>query len=128
MRGQHTTARPIATIFLGMDAWINLTSTHRIFDHKLRGSLMCLAYFSDMLPVGFCTTEHWHTSGRLIQELIVCTVVPLCILGVAEDCWSFLNSKVMDTYININDSKNVLLLTLPMLRLLPSEDQGCKDL
>ena len=38
---------------------------------KLRGSLMCLAYFFDMITNGVCTTRHWQTSGRLVQELNV---------------------------------------------------------
>ena len=36
---------------------------------KLRGSLMCLVYCFDMLSMGVCTTTHWQTSGRLVQEL-----------------------------------------------------------
>ena len=27
-----------------------------------------------MLSMGFCTTRHWQTSDRLVQELNVCTV------------------------------------------------------
>ena len=42
---------------------------------KLRGSLMCLAYFVDMLSVGVCSTKHWQTADRLVQELNVCTVL-----------------------------------------------------
>ena len=33
-----------------------------------------LGSFFNMLSVGFCTTRHWQTSGRLVQELNVCTV------------------------------------------------------
>ena len=40
---------------------------------KLRGSLMCLTFF-DMLSMGFCTTRHWQTSGRIVQELNVPTL------------------------------------------------------
>ena len=29
----------------------------------------------NMLTMEFCTTRHWQTSGRLVQELNVCTVV-----------------------------------------------------
>ena len=29
----------------------------------------------DMLSMEFHTTRHWQTSGRLVQELDVCTVV-----------------------------------------------------
>ena len=28
----------------------------------------------DMLSIGVCTTRHWQTSGRLVQELNVCAV------------------------------------------------------
>ena len=41
---------------------------------KLRGPLMCLTYYFDMLSMGVCTTRHWQTTGRLVQELNVCTV------------------------------------------------------
>ena len=34
-------------------------------------------YF-DMLSMGFCTTRHWQTSGRLVQELNMCTVHVTC--------------------------------------------------
>ena len=42
--------------------------------HKLRGSLMYLAYVFDMFFMGVYTTRHWQTSSRLGQELNVCTV------------------------------------------------------
>ena len=42
---------------------------------KLGGSLMCLAYFIGMLSPGVCTPRHRQTSGRLVQEFNVCTVV-----------------------------------------------------
>ena len=38
----------------------------------LFGSLMCLVYSS--LSEGVCTTRHRQTSGRLVQELNVCTL------------------------------------------------------
>ena len=41
---------------------------------NLRGSLMCLVYFFDMLSMGVCTTRHWQMSGRLVQELSACSV------------------------------------------------------
>ena len=28
----------------------------------------------DMLFMGVCTTSHWQTSGRMVQELNICTV------------------------------------------------------
>ena len=42
--------------------------------HKLRGSLIYLAYFFDMLAIGLFTNRLQQTSGRLVQELNVCTV------------------------------------------------------
>ena len=41
---------------------------------KLDGSLMYLAYFIGILSTGLCTPRHRQTSGRLVQELNVCTV------------------------------------------------------
>ena len=41
---------------------------------KQRGSLMCLAYFFEMLSMGVCTTRHWQMSDRLVQELNVSIV------------------------------------------------------
>ena len=40
----------------------------------LRGSLMCLSYFIEMLSMVGCATRQWQTSGRLVQALNVCTV------------------------------------------------------
>ena len=31
--------------------------------------------FSDILSMGVCSIRHWQTSGRLVQELNVCSVV-----------------------------------------------------
>ena len=41
---------------------------------KLRGSLICLVYFFDILFMGVCTARHWQTSGRLMQEFNACIV------------------------------------------------------
>ena len=41
---------------------------------ELSVSLLCLAYFFDMLYIVVCTTRHRQTSGQLVQELDVCTV------------------------------------------------------
>ena len=77
MRGQpgHKT-RPHAwspPSVQGMGAWMT-SKLNVALIRNLRGSLMCLAYFFDMIPNGVCTTAHWQTSGRLVQELNVCTV------------------------------------------------------
>ena len=73
-RASYTTARPINSYFLGIVAWMN-SQMHVPWIRKLRGSFMYLAYFIDMLSVGVCTTKHWQTSSRLVQELSVCTVL-----------------------------------------------------
>ena len=58
---------------VGMGVW--MTSQLKVsLIRKLHGSLMCSAHDFDMLFMGVCTTEHWQTSGRLVQELNVCTV------------------------------------------------------
>ena len=59
--------------FQCINAWINLQLKVALI-HKLRGSLMWLTSFPDMLCMGVCTTRQWQTSGRLVQELNVSTV------------------------------------------------------
>ena len=77
MRGQpgrytrpHTRLPPS---FQGMDAWMT-SQLNEALIRKLRGPLMCLAYFIEMLSIGVCITRHWQVSGRLVQELYACTV------------------------------------------------------
>ena len=41
---------------------------------KLRGPSLSWTHVIDMLPMGVYTTRHCQTSGRLVQELNVCTV------------------------------------------------------
>ena len=41
---------------------------------KPRWSLVYLVYFVNMLSMCVCTTMYCQTSGRLVQELNVCTV------------------------------------------------------
>ena len=36
-----------------------------------------LGLFLEILSLGVCTTRHWQTSGRLVQESNVCTVTPI---------------------------------------------------
>ena len=53
--------------------------------HNHPGSLVCLVYHFDMLSMRVCTTRHRQTSGWLVQELNVCTVVaPLGLLLVFQ--------------------------------------------
>ena len=54
------------------------------FDSKLRWPLMCLAYFFDIQSICVYTTRHWQTSGRLVQELNVCTVAVFCEYKMGE--------------------------------------------
>ena len=58
---------------LGMDAWMS-SQMHVAMIRKLRWALVCLTYFIDMLSMGVCSTRHWQTCGRLVQELNVCSV------------------------------------------------------
>ena len=51
-----------------------LTTKSALISKIHRSCVMCLTYFFDMLDVVICTTGHWQTSGRLVQELNVCTV------------------------------------------------------
>ena len=82
-------ARPHAwspTSFLGMDAWMT-SKLNVALIRKLHGSLMRLAYFFDMKPNGVCTTGHWQKSGRLVQELNVCTVPSCyCVVAIQRVC------------------------------------------
>ena len=76
MRGPGHNTRlhaPLPHSFLGMGALIT-SQVNVTLIRKLRGSLVCLAYFFNMLSMDVCTTRHWQTYGRLVQELNVCTV------------------------------------------------------
>ena len=53
-------------------------------------TVLCAWPIFDMLSMDVCTTKHWQTSGRLVQELDVCTV---CACLVSE---FILGSSVMD--------------------------------
>ena len=59
---------------------------------KLCGSLVYLAYFSDMLSMGVCTSSYCQTFGRLVQELNVCTVPvfkPLADMGALSSMFVY---------------------------------------
>ena len=70
MRGHNTRphARLMRPTFLGMDA------TKRSFDLQATWVVDVFYLFFDMSPIGVCTIEHWHVSGRLVHELNACTV------------------------------------------------------
>ena len=71
---------------IGIVAWRNSQRNVALI-RKLRGTLMCMAYFIDMLSVGVCTTRHCQTSIRLVQELNVCTVhVPKMEIHAWQTC------------------------------------------
>ena len=70
--------------FQGMDAWMTSQLKEAVI-HKLYGSLMCLAYFFDMLSLGVCTTRDWQTTGPPVQKLNVCTVPTPSYLDMS--CW-----------------------------------------
>ena len=65
------TARPITTKFLGHGCnHISLISHHESsFDSQATWVIDVFGIFLDMLSMGICTTRHWETSGRLVQEL-----------------------------------------------------------
>ena len=72
------TERPFATPFPGPGCLGELT-TKCSFD--LQASFLfvigVLGWFFDMSSVSVCKTRHWHTSGRLVQELNAC-IVDVC--------------------------------------------------
>ena len=49
-------------------------TTERSFDSQATWVIDVLDLFHDMLSMNVCATRHWHTFGRLVQELNVCTV------------------------------------------------------
>ena len=64
------TTWPIGIQFPRLRAWV----TKQAKKAMIRGSLVCLANVFDMLYMGVCTVGNWQKSGRLVQELNVCTV------------------------------------------------------
>ena len=69
---------PIATQFSRYGCMDDLTTEPALI-WKVRGSLICLAFsFFDILDMVVCITGHWQSTGRLMQELNVLTV--LCTL------------------------------------------------
>ena len=49
-------------------------TTENTFHLQATWFIDVIVLYFDMLPIGLCTAVHWHTSGRLVQELNVCTV------------------------------------------------------
>ena len=76
MRGQpgHKNDRtPNCHQFPGRGGMEDL-ATESSFDWQATGIIAMLGLFLDMLSMVVCTTRHWQTSGRLVQELNICTV------------------------------------------------------
>ena len=75
MRGQprHNTRPHARSPPLEMDAWVSL-QLNVAFDLKAACVIDVLGIGFDMSSMGVRTTRHWQTSGRLVQELHVCTV------------------------------------------------------
>ena len=48
-------------------------TTESYFDLQATWVINVFGLLSDMLSMGVCTTRHWQASGRLVQELNVCT-------------------------------------------------------
>ena len=68
-QAKYTTIRPIATRFSGHGCMDDHTTERSFYSQAtwvfdVRG----------MLSKRICTIRHWQTSGRLVQELNVCTV------------------------------------------------------
>ena len=55
--------------FLDMDA-----CTTSQLNVALVRKLLCAWLIFDTLSISVCTTRHWQTSGKLVQEVNVCTV------------------------------------------------------
>ena len=64
-------APPIATQVSGHGYMDDLT-TERSFDSQAEWVIDVLGFFT--LSKGICTGRHWQTTGRLVQEVNVCTV------------------------------------------------------
>ena len=84
--GQHEhNTQPHARLppsFPGIDAW--MTSQAKVaLIHKATFTWVIdvLGLLHDMLSMDTCSTRHWQTSVRLVQELNVCTV-PIQTCGV----------------------------------------------
>ena len=63
----------LTSSFLGIDAWMN-SQLKLALINKATWIIYVLGLLFDMLPVGVCTTRHWQTPGRLLQELDIFTV------------------------------------------------------
>ena len=73
-RAQCTTALRIAIQFPGRGCMDDSTTERRLYS-QATWVIDLLGLIFDIFSMGAFTTRHWQTSGRLVQELNVCTAV-----------------------------------------------------
>ena len=71
-----------------------------------------LGLFFDVLSMGFYTNRHWQTSGRLVQELDVCTVHPYRHDQVNYECIGSSLSGVCDLLLQKSSTQAGKVLVL----------------
>ena len=59
-------------------------TAERSFGSQATWFIDVLGLFFDMLTMGVCTAGHWQTSGRLVQEINVCTLALDLVLDQAS--------------------------------------------
>ena len=77
-RAEYTTARltpPPPPPHFRWHGRIYDVTTYHSFDSQATRFIDVFRLFLDMSFMGVCTTRHSQTSGRLIQELNICTIV-----------------------------------------------------
>ena len=57
-------------------------TTERDLDSQATLAIDVFGLYFEMLSTGVCTTRHWQTTGRLVQELNDCTLFSRC----SHDC------------------------------------------
>ena len=50
-------------------------TTERDFDSQASLAIDVFGLYFEIVSTGDCTTRHWQTTGRVVQELNVCTVL-----------------------------------------------------
>ena len=82
---------PFATQFPGHGCIYDLT-TELSFDSQATWVIDVFGFLFDMIFISVCTTRDWQTSGRLVQNLNVCTVAKYC-LSIFNLCMSGFKSQ-----------------------------------
>ena len=67
-----------------MDAMDDHT-TERSFVSQATWVIDMLGLFLDMFSIAVCSTRHWHTFGRLVQELNACTILKVLAKNITEE-------------------------------------------